>query len=85
MKRTAVRPIFRPAAGLQQRRRPGVENFAAVTGGSYMIHFSCEKALLQSAITISTRAVSSKSTIPALEGLLLNAENDSLTVSGYNM
>ena len=50
-----------------------------------MIHFSCEKALLQSAITISTRAVSSKSTIPALEGLLLHAENDSLTVSGYNM
>lgn len=50
-----------------------------------MIHFSCEKALIQSAIAITSRAVSSKTTIPALEGLLLHGENDSLTVSGYNM
>ena len=47
--------------------------------------FSCEKALLQSAILTASRAVSTKSTIPALEGLLLEAE-DSGTVylTGYN-
>jgi DNA polymerase-3 subunit beta len=46
--------------------------------------FSCEKALLQSAITIASRAVAQKSTIPALEGLLLKT-GDGLTISGYNM
>ena len=46
--------------------------------------FSCEKALLQGAITTASRAVSAKSSIPALEGLLLQADNG-LTVSGYNM
>ena len=46
--------------------------------------FSCEKALLQSAINTASRAVSSKSSIPALEGLLLQADYH-LTVSGYNM
>ena len=47
--------------------------------------FSCEKALLQNAILTASRAVSPKSTIPALEGLLLEAE-DSGTVflTGYN-
>jgi len=46
--------------------------------------FSCEKALLQNAVTITSRAVSQKSSIPALEGLLLQAETV-LTISGYNM
>ena len=46
--------------------------------------FSCEKALLQSAINTASRAVSTKSSIPALEGLLLQADHH-LTVSGYNM
>ena len=46
--------------------------------------FSCEKALLLSAVNTASRAVSAKSSIPALEGLLLEAET-SLTVSGYNM
>jgi len=46
--------------------------------------FSCEKALLLSAVNTASRAVSPKSSIPALEGLLLQAQ-DSLTVSGYNM
>ena len=49
-----------------------------------MMKFSCEKALLQSAISVSSRAVAQKSSIPALEGLLLRADQD-LTVSGYNM
>ena len=47
--------------------------------------FSCEKALLQSAITTASRAVSPKSTIPALEGLLLEAESTSTVyLTGYN-
>lgn len=48
--------------------------------------FSCEKALLQGAISLASRAVSPKSSIPALEGLLLHAgEAGGLTISGYNM
>ena len=47
--------------------------------------FSCEKALLQNAISVTSRAVAQKSSIPALEGLLLHAGEDGLTVSGYNM
>ena len=46
--------------------------------------FSCEKILLQSAVNTASRAVSTKSSIPALEGLLLQA-GAQLTVSGYNM
>lgn len=49
-----------------------------------MIKFSCEKALLQNAIAIASRTVSPKSSIPALEGLLLIAD-DMLTICGYNM
>ena len=43
--------------------------------------FSCEKALLQNAILTASRAVSSKSTIPALEGLLLEAEETGTSCS----
>lgn len=46
--------------------------------------FTCEKVFLQNAITVTSRAVAQKSSIPALEGLLLRADQD-LTVSGYNM
>lgn len=46
--------------------------------------FSCEKVLLQSAINTASRAVASKSSIPALEGILLQA-GAQLTISGYNM
>lgn len=49
-----------------------------------MISFFCEKALLQNAINLTGRAVSPKSSIPALEGLLLQAA-DNITLSGYNM
>lgn len=47
--------------------------------------FSCEKALLQAAVNIASRAASTKSSIPALEGLLLHLQDGSLTVCGYNM
>ena len=49
-----------------------------------MIKFSCEKVLLQNAISVTGRAVAQKSSIPALEGLLLRADHQ-LSVSGYNM
>ena len=46
--------------------------------------FSCEKLFLQSAINIAARAAATKSSIPALEGILIQAGTQ-LTVSGYNM
>ena len=46
--------------------------------------FSCEKALLQAAISTTSRAVSPKSSSPALEGILLEAGND-LRLTGYNL
>ena len=49
-----------------------------------MMKFSCEKALLQAAISTTSRAVSPKSSIPALEGILLEAGND-LRLTGYNL
>ena len=47
--------------------------------------FSCEKLVLQSAIATASRAAASKSSIPALEGLLLVCGNGTLNVTGYNM
>ena len=46
--------------------------------------FTCEKYLLQSAVSVASRAAASKSPIPALEGLLLQAMDD-LRVTGYNL
>lgn len=46
--------------------------------------FSCEKLFLQSAINTASRVAAVKSSIPALEGILLQAHTH-LTVSGYNM
>lgn len=46
--------------------------------------FSCEKALLLSAISTTSRAVAPKSSIPALEGILLEA-GDTLRLTGYNL
>lgn len=46
--------------------------------------FSCEKVLLQAAINTAARAVSPKSSIPALEGILVEA-GDELHLTGYNL
>lgn len=46
--------------------------------------FTCEKALLQSAVSISSRAVSPKSSIAALEGIHISA-TDELRLTGYNL
>ena len=47
--------------------------------------FSCDKATLQSAISTTARAVASKSSIPALGGVLLKCAGERLTVCGYNL
>ena len=46
--------------------------------------FSCEKYLLQNACAIASRAIASKSPIPTLEGLLLEAGDD-LKITGYDL
>lgn len=46
--------------------------------------FSCEKYELQAAVAVASRAAASKSPIPALEGLLLQAMDD-LRVTGYDL
>jgi DNA polymerase-3 subunit beta len=48
--------------------------------------FSCEKYVLAQAVSAAGRAASSKSTIPALEGLLLEvSQNNRVTVTGYDL
>ena len=47
--------------------------------------FSCEKAILQSAVTTAGRVVAAKSSIQALEGVLIEAGTGYLRFSGYNL
>jgi len=46
--------------------------------------FSCEKSLLQAAISTASRAAAVKSAVPSLEGLLIEAGSE-LKISGYNL
>ena len=46
--------------------------------------FSCEKALLSAAVSVASRAVAAKSSIPAMEGILIDA-GESLRLTGYNL
>lgn len=46
--------------------------------------FSCEKALLLNAVATASRTVSQKSSIPALEGILIEA-GSVLRLTGYNL
>ena len=46
--------------------------------------FSCEKALLKEAVNTASRVAAQKSSIQALEGLLLQAGSQ-LSITGYNM
>lgn len=48
------------------------------------MRFTCEKSILADMINQTGRAVSSKSTIPALEGILIQAE-DHLTLTGFDL
>lgn len=46
--------------------------------------FSCEKYVLQNAVTTASRAAAAKSPLPALEGLLIKA-GAGLSVTGYDL
>ena len=48
------------------------------------MYFSCEKALLLQAVNIASRTVALKSSISALEGILVEA-GDNLSLTGYNL
>ena len=47
--------------------------------------FTCEKSALSEAVMSAMRAVSLKSTIEALEGILVAAENGAVSVTGYDL
>jgi len=47
--------------------------------------FSCEKAILQTAIQDASRAVSAHATMEILKGLLFEAEDGHLSITGNNM
>ena len=47
--------------------------------------FSCDSILLAKAAVNIQRTVSSKSTIPAVEGILIECSNDVLTLTGYDL
>lgn len=47
--------------------------------------FSCSKDIILNAANAAGKAASQKSTIPALEGLLLELDNNVLTITGYNL
>lgn len=47
--------------------------------------FSCEKFPLLNALAISSRASVSKSPIPLLEGLLIEAKDENLKITGYDL
>lgn len=49
------------------------------------MHFLCERAQLLEAVNNVSRAVSVKSSLGALEGILLRASGESLFLAGYNM
>ena len=42
-----------------------------------MLRFSCEKALLQSAVNTASRALAAKSSIPVLEGRFVDGSDPS--------
>ena len=46
---------------------------------------SCFRTDLANAVSNVSRAVSSKASIPALEGVLIKAYGDKLNISGYNL
>ena len=47
--------------------------------------FSCTRSELQAAVTIAAKAASSKSPIPALEGILIETGTDKVQLTGYDL
>lgn len=60
-----------------------IDERVLLQGGKTM-KFSCEKYLLQNACATASRAAASKSPIPALEGLLIEA-GSSVKITGYDL
>ena len=48
------------------------------------MRFTCEKSTLVSAISVASRTVAQKSTLPAIEGIYCRASLD-LQLTGYNL
>lgn len=47
--------------------------------------FSCQKEIILSAVQTTSKASAGKTTIPALEGILLELDGNTLTITGYNL
>ena len=47
--------------------------------------FTCEKALLLTAVSAASRTVTAKSSIPALEGILVETSRTTVSLTGYNL
>lgn len=47
--------------------------------------FTCDRTLLNAAVNIASKAASPRSPIPALEGVLLEAGQDTLKLTGYDL
>lgn len=47
--------------------------------------FSCPKEIILSAVQTTSKAAAGKSSIPALEGILMELEGNTLTVTGYDL
>ena len=47
--------------------------------------FSCAKEVILSAVQTTSKAAAGKSSIPALEGVLMELEGNTLTVTGYDL
>ena len=50
-----------------------------------MIQLTCDRQQLVEAVSNVQRAVSSKSSVPALEGILLKAEREGMTLCGFDL
>ena len=50
-----------------------------------MIQLTCDRQQLVEAVSNLQRAVSSKSSVPALEGILLKAEREEMTLCGFDL
>ena len=49
------------------------------------MRFRCMRTDMSNAVSNVSRAVSAKATIPALEGVLINLKNNTITVTGYDL
>lgn len=47
--------------------------------------FTCEKAVLLNAVNAASRTVATRSSLPSLEGILIEASNSTVTLTSYNL